>query len=140
MARKPGTHVSTIYALKSPALGKYIHARAWESDGPHDYRIRYLSVAEKPVSIAKSAKTAARIHAMLPSYLSELVGRKQDDLDHARARLDKAIASGNVNEREYRLDRVKDAERILREIQALMSSPIDVMRVVTTTDTTEDIV
>ncbi len=139
MARKPGIHKSTIYSLKSHVLGKYIMARAWEYQGSNDYKVRHMSINDHPISIAKSRKTAEKLRSMLPDHIRETIVNIEDRIDAIRRDLDNDRTQGGRYIK-YHEERIERGLAEIKDMAALLTNPIDIVMIETTTETKETVV
>lgn len=138
MAKKPGTYTTTVMALKSQVLGKYVIARAW-GYGNDDHRVRHLELVDNPVMVSRSTKTARRLISMLPACAEEKLREEEARLADAMHELDREIAK-NGPYIKFCTDRVERSRNRVREMHALLHAPVDVVEVVVTTTVTERVV
>jgi hypothetical protein len=126
-------------AFKSPLLGKYVSVRAWEYQ-PGDLCVRYLSISDRPISVARTVKSARKLLDMVPDRLREMIVEVEKNLEQARKDLAHDISVHDSRYLEYHERQVKDLETRLRELAILLNGPIDVVRVESVTTTTETVI
>lgn len=139
MAKKPGTYTSTIFALKSRALGTYLQARAWSygDSTPDGYRIRSFRFVDNPVSVSKTEKSAKKLVDMIPAYVSSYIQEQEDRIAAEETQLLGNIAA---YQRSWKIVTIKRIRDDIDRLNLMMSGPIDIVRIDSTTTITETIV
>lgn len=147
MPRQPGTHTSTVYALKSSSAGKYLSVRAWAYNPQDPYKIRELELKTNPVSVCRVEKTARTLLSLVPQKLEEMIQDYDKEIARIKESMDKVVLDRHRIRADWYQHQIEHHDHMIKSsidrqstIITILNNPINIIKIVTITNTSETVI